>query len=233
MIIALEGVDGSGKRTQTQLLEQRARAAGLNVASLSFPRYGITRFSRLIADYLNGRLGKLNEVPVSLAALLYAGDRMETRNEILSLQQSQDLLIFDRYVASNLAYQGAKVPETERRALINWIAEIEYGTFEMPKPDLNVLLDVPIDTASKMVLAKGSRTYTKQTADLHEADHAYLRASRQVYHSLTHSTDYGPWAVVASMDEAGELRSADTNCEDLWTVLGSTGALSKIRQKMN
>src|SRR5918992_1792925 len=102
-LVAIEGIDGSGKGTQAALLAERARTEGLDVASFSFPRYGESAFSGLIADYLNGALG---EVRPELAALLYAGDRFSARAELLQALADHDLVVLHRYVASNLPHQG-------------------------------------------------------------------------------------------------------------------------------
>src|SRR5688500_14078278 len=106
MILAIEGLDAAGKNTQTQLLVRRARAAGLRVATLAFPRYGQTFFAASVADYLNGRFGDLSAVDPRFAAMLDAGDRFESRGLIERLTTEHDLLVIDRYTASNLAHQG-------------------------------------------------------------------------------------------------------------------------------
>jgi dTMP kinase len=103
-IVAFEGIDGSGKETQSNLLQQRCVASGLRTALIRFPQYGQTAFAELITDYLNGRLGSLGEVDPRLAGLLFAGDRFECKKEINEAVGSTDVVIFDRYVASNLAH---------------------------------------------------------------------------------------------------------------------------------
>src|SRR5712691_10595259 len=102
MLIAIEGIDGAGKRTQADLLKTQAEKVGFSVAILSFPRYGETLFAKSIADYLNGTFGNLAEVLPQFAALLYAGDRFESRSIITQGSRSHNILILDRYVASNL-----------------------------------------------------------------------------------------------------------------------------------
>src|SRR5436190_2253058 len=114
MLLAIEGIDGAGKNTQAGLLRTRAEASGLSAAVLSFPRYGETRYAQFVADYLNGAYGDLGSVGAHFAALLYAGDRMESRDTVRALAEAHDLVVFDRYVASNLAYQAAKL-EPQRR----------------------------------------------------------------------------------------------------------------------
>jgi dTMP kinase len=109
MLIAIEGIDGTGKRTQCDLLRWRLVRTGLRAEILSFPRYGQTSVSALIADYLNGRFGNLDSVDPHFIAVLYAVDRFETRDELRGLSKTVDVVLLDRYVGSNLAYQGARV----------------------------------------------------------------------------------------------------------------------------
>src|SRR3712207_3314277 len=108
MLIAIEGIDGSGKGTQARLLRERCRAAGLSAALISFPRYAETRFGRAVGKFLNGRFGTLDQVSPFLAALLYAGDRFESRTLLRESLFANDVVVLNRYVASNVAHQGSK-----------------------------------------------------------------------------------------------------------------------------
>src|SRR5437764_10848036 len=130
MLIAIEGIDGSGKHTQAELLKGKIRSLGKSTEVLSFPRYGQTLFAKCIAAYLNGEFGDLTSISPKSAALLYAGDRFESRDAIRQLSASQDVLIFDRYVASNLAHQAARVSNDLREDFISWLAKIEYEVFD-------------------------------------------------------------------------------------------------------
>src|SRR5436305_4094553 len=170
MLIAIEGIDAAGKNTQAGLLRTRAEACGLSAAVLSFPRYGETRYAQFVADYLNGAYGDLGAVGPHFAGLLYAGDRMESRAMVRSLAEMNDLLIFDRYVASNLAYQAAKLAPHRREEFIAWLAEIEYDIHGLPPADVTVLLDVPPATAAQLMTRKRQRSYTADVRDLHERD---------------------------------------------------------------
>src|ERR1051325_1968703 len=125
MIIAFEGLDASGKRTQTALLADHLRNEGFSVATLSFPRYHETFFSESVADYLNGGFGALENVDPRVAAMLYAGDRYESRDEMAQLELQNDFLLLDRYVASNAAYQTAQVPPFRKREFIGWVEQPE------------------------------------------------------------------------------------------------------------
>ena len=184
MLVALEGIDGSGKGTQAKLLHQSLSTDGFVAELISFPRYSETRFGRAIGDFLNGRFGTLADVSPYLVSLLYAGDRFESKQVILDAAAKNDLVIFDRYVPSNIAHQVSKMPAAERKELIDWIETIEYGIYELPKPDLLVLLDLPATQAQKLIAQKQQRDYTDKTADLQEADAEYLENVRQTYLEL-------------------------------------------------
>jgi len=217
--MAIEGIDGSGKNTQTTLLQAKAAAAGWRVAGLSFPNYGKTVFSESIAAYLNGQLGALHQVPPQFAALLYAGDRFETLGRIRQLIADNDLVLCDRYVPSNLAYQGAKLPADQRTAFLDWIARVEYDVFNVPRAALTVFLDVPVATAVDLIARKKPRTYTEKAADLHEADTAYLAACRNVYLELAQRHTGGPWAIVPCVDAQGAIRDAAAINKDVWAAM--------------
>ncbi len=220
MLVAIEGIDGAGKRTQARLLKDRAEQAGLSAAVVSFPRYGQTVFARSVTDYLNGSKLEMGPASARYTALLYAGDRFESRDWLEELRRNHDLVVLDRYVGSNLAYQGAKVQPAQRQALVEWIATIEYEVFGLPPADLNVLLDVPLEVASALVHRKPPRTYTDRRQDLHEADADYLAQCRDVYHWLTRQEAFGPWVTVNCVDESDQMRSAEAICDSVCQKLG-------------
>lgn len=216
MIIAIEGIDAVGKKTQTQLLKARAESLGLSAAILSFPRYSETLFADSIAKYLNGDFGELDSVDPHFAALLYAGDRFESREQILRLIASHDLLIIDRYVASNIAYQSARVEAAVRADFIKWLCAIEYGVYALPKPDLNVYLDLPAVTASQMIHSRRPRSYTEKVADLHEKDTDYLAACQRVYHKLIAEGFSGSWLAIQCAREDGQMREKAEIADAIW-----------------
>ena len=212
----LEGIDGSGKGTQAARLAETAAAQGRTVASFSFPLYDDNPFSRAIGQYLNGELGALEDVHPALSALLYACDRFHARPELERAIAERDLVVCDRYVASNLAHQGSQLEGAERERLLEWLLEVEYGEFRLPKPDLVVLLDAHPKLARELVAKKGARSYTSLEADILESDEAHGDASREIYLELARRDD---WHVVGTAREDGSVRDIDEIAADVWAAV--------------
>ena len=208
--VSIEGIDGSGKGTQAQQLCDRLTPSGVRARLLSFPRYEDTLFGRAIGDFLNGRFGRLSEVNPFLVSLLYAGDRFESRQVILDATDTADVVIFDRYVPSNIAHQGAKVEDQERDELTQWIHRIEYDIFQLPRPDVVVLLDLPVQQTWDLIAKKRPRGYTDKPADLQEVDRDYMSKVREVYLQLAasesgwHKVDCVTGEILRSIDEISD-----------------------------
>ncbi len=215
-LIALEGIDGSGKGTQAKRLHEKLLAAGRQAALISFPRYDATLFGRAIGQFLNGRFGALDEVNPFLVSLLYAGDRFESRAFLHDTLAKNDVVVLDRYVPSNIAHQAAKLGGDERRELIDWIERIEYGLYELPKADLVLLLDLPAVEARKLIAKKSPRSYTDQEADLQESDTEYLEAVRHVYREQAASNP-ATWRTIECFD-GHKVRSVDEIGEEIWLI---------------
>jgi dTMP kinase len=184
MLIDIEGIDGSGKGTQARRLCDRFNNSGTSATVVSFPRYDSTLFGRAVGEYLNGKFGSLAEVHPFLVSLLFAGDRCESKPFLLDAIARHNVVILDRYVPSNVAHQASKLEGPERTRLIRQILDIEFGIFDLPRPDLVVLLDLPVATAQQLIAKKEARNYTARKADIQEADAAYLSRVRDVYHEL-------------------------------------------------
>ncbi len=206
MLIAIEGIDGSGKGTQAARVTEHLREQGKTIELLSFPRYDATFFGRAVGEFLNGKFGTLNEVHPFLASLLYAGDRYESRDVLAAALNQNDVVVLDRYVASNIAHQGAKASGDERQQLIQAIEHLEHEIYGLPRPDRTILLDLPVDVAQQLIAKKAKRTYTEKSADLQEADTAYLSKVREVYRELADSRE--AWCVVECVSK-DELRTLE------------------------
>jgi dTMP kinase len=226
VLIAIEGIDGAGKGTQAAQLIQGLRQHGLTADSLQFPRYSATAFGRSIGDYLNGRFGALDQVHPQLASVLYAGDRFESRTLLLDLLHRNDVLVLDRYVGSNLAHQAAKLAGQERSDLMDWIELIEFGVFQLPRPQLTVLIDMSSQMSRELVARKGTREYTQQQADLHESNLPYLEKVRRCYLALAHSRL--DWRTVHGLAPDGQLRSINDVASEILQMV-----LAEVAQRKN
>src|SRR3979490_1510959 len=133
-LIALEGIDGSGKRTQLDLLAHTLEARGISIMRISFPRYE-SSFGKLAGRYLNGDFGPLETVDPHLSALLYVGDRFEAKGEIESALAAGKIVLADRYIGSNLAHQSERVPPEQRDEFLAWLKAVGYGISRLPVYD--------------------------------------------------------------------------------------------------
>jgi dTMP kinase len=182
-LIALEGIDGSGKRTQLDLLSSELDARGLETFRISFPRYE-SFYGKLVGRYLNGDFGALETVDPHLSALLYAGDRLEAKPEIDVALSAGKIVLADRYIASNMAHQSARIPPEQREEFFTWLKRLEYGLYALPAEDLVVFLRVPVAEAHRLVGLKSLRAYTSLKRDIQEADIKHLEQTAIIYDRL-------------------------------------------------
>ena len=201
--LVLEGLDGSGKSTQNKLLQDYLDKNKIPYKFLHFPRAGHGIFGKLIASFLRGDLGKIDEVNPYLVSLIYAGDRNDAKGIIQKWLSAEYLVLADRYVMSNVAYQCAKIKtKEERRKLKEWIFHLEYEYYNIPKPDLNIFLDVPFGFISEQLSTQRSgseRDYLKGRKDIHEADLDFQQRVRDVY--LEQSEDEKNLRLISCYDE--------------------------------
>jgi dTMP kinase len=202
--IVLEGIDGSGKRTQMEALAREFGRRGVALLQIGFPNYS-GFFGKLVARFLNGEFGPLVEVDPHFSALLYAGDRLESRPVIESALAGGQIVLADRYVASNLAHQGARMPDQKRADFLAWLKELEYEVHALPAEDLVIYLRLPSVEAHRLVGRKGAREYTKSRRDLQEADLAHLETASQVYDELARQAN---WITIECFDIAASALRA-------------------------
>lgn len=185
MLIVVEGLDGAGKSTQVSLLRQYLLSRFPSLRYIHFPRYDAPVYGDLISSFLRGEFGNINDVHPTLVALLYAEDRHGAAPFIRDILSSGGTILLDRYVYSNIAYQCAKVQDPgERASLRKWILDTEYGAFDLPRPDVNLFLDVPISFVRSNLLAHREgrdRDYLSGKGDIHEADLSFQERVREQY----------------------------------------------------
>ena len=211
MFIVLEGLDGAGKSTQIRMLREMLTARGVESEYVHFPRFDAPVYGELIARFLRGELGGVEQVDPYIVALLFAGDRADMAPKIRAWEQEGKVVIVDRYVYSNIAFQCAKMEDSDKKEeLRDWIFKSEYEDFGIPRPDINIFLDVPIGfVSSKLSETRegDDREYLKGKSDIHEADITFQMKVRQVY--LDQCEKDGSFKRVDCSDPDGNMLPAE------------------------
>jgi dTMP kinase len=208
VLIAIEGVDGAGKRTLTTGLRAEFESAHKSVASLAFPRYGHAVEADLAAEALHGGHGDLAQ-SVYAMAVLFALDRAGAREEIGHLSAAYDVVILDRYVASNAAYSAARLHQGADGGVVAWVRQLEYDRLKLPTPDWQVLLDVPAELAAKRAETRAAQE-ADRARDAYERDDGLQRRTGEVYAALAAADWCGPWRVAGPDVDAAELAASLT-----------------------
>jgi len=180
-LIVIDGGDGSGKTTQGKLLVKRLTEQGILAKFVSFPRYYSSFHGAMVAQYLRGEFGSLNQVSPYLVALTYAIDRAQAREEIEQFLARGGIVICDRYTTSSMAHLSANLSPAKRNKFINWIDELEYRQHKMPRPDKVIYLYVPRMLSDKLT-KKGAKTrrYSNK-ADIHENNQKHRIEAEKMY----------------------------------------------------
>ena len=185
MLIVLEGLDGAGKSTQVKMLREYLEGVCGSLEYIHFPRYDAPLYGDLIGKFLRGGFGSNSAVHPQLVALLFAEDRAAAAPQIRKALSEGRTVLLDRYVYSNIAYQCAKLSSPdEAEELREWILETEYVHFGIPRPDLNIFLDVPLDFVEKSLSHSregDDRDYLSGGEDIHEADISFQSRVRDAY----------------------------------------------------
>lgn len=221
MFIVLEGLDGAGKSTQIKMLTEWLESAGRKVKYLHFPRFDAPVYGDLIARFLRGEFGGVEDVNPYLVALLYAGDRADAAAIIRGWEADGYVVIVDRYVYSNVGYQCAKVKDEEgRKALKDWILRTEFEQFAIPRPTASLFLDVPFAfTERKLTEVRegDDRDYLNGKKDIHESSLDLQRTVRQVYLDAAEAEDR--FFVVDCSDSEGRMATAEVIFERLRNIV--------------
>ncbi len=203
MLIAIEGVDGAGKRTLSEGLRTAFEDAGKSVATLAFPRYGQSVAADIAAEALHGEHGDLASSAYAMA-MLFALDRAGAVSEIERLSRDHDVVIVDRYVASNAAYSAARLHEDSSGAAVAWVHRIEYQRLRLPPPDWQVLLAVSAELASRRARSR-AEIEPGRPRDSYERDDELQQRTGAVYAGLAAAGWGGRWVVVDADVDPGRL----------------------------
>ena len=215
-LIVFEGTDGSGKSTQFELLTKRLETEGTAFHRLRFPQYEEPS-SALIRMYLGGAFGEDPEaVNAYAASTFYAVDRYASYQRVWKdYYQGGGLVVSDRYTTSNAVHQGSKVPEGERAEFFRWLYDLEYDRMGLPRPDLVVLLDMPVELSEQLMRKREQSTGTH--ADIHERDEAYLK---KCHEAALHAAAYYGWRTVSCAKD-GAIRSVEEIHEEVYAIVKS------------
>ncbi|MBI2196860.1 dTMP kinase [Candidatus Daviesbacteria bacterium] len=207
-LIVIEGIDGSGKTTQIDLLVKALAEKNIPYEVISFPRYGDNIYADLVTRYLEGEFGSLTEVNPYLLALAFAGDRLLAKPEIEKWLSEGKLVLANRYVSANKAHMGAHLSQDQRAEFISWLEELEYQTNRMPREDLTILLSVDPKI--------GQQNVAGRLSDLHEENIKHLEEANKIYLELSRKEDN--WCVIDCMKD-GKMRSVQDIHQELLPIL--------------
>ena len=207
ILIVIDGVDSSGKQTQTDMLCERLKNEGKHVRKVSFPAYD-SPSSSLIKMYLDGEFGeKPDDVNAYVASSFYAMDRFATyRSDWSDDYNSDTIIVADRYVTSNMIHQAGKITDTaEKEEFLDWVYDLEYVKCGLPKPDVTIFLDMPVEYAVKLMESRANKITGGEKKDIHESDIEYLQKS---YDNAVFVAKRYEWKRIACVDN-GRIKSPE------------------------
>ena len=186
-LIVIDGTDGSGKATQTDLLIKHLKRDGKKVKVVDFPDYYSNFFGAFIGHCLSEQYYNFVKVHPKIASVLYAADRFESKDKIKNWLKEGYIVVANRYASANQIHQGGKIGSTKKReAFIKWLADMEYNVFKIPKPDVIFYLNVPISIVLKLIKERNKNSHRNylgkekaQKIDVHEKDVKFLENSRK------------------------------------------------------
>jgi len=223
-LIVIEGLDGAGKSTQIGMLRDWFADKKLQCRYLHFPRTDAPYFGELIARFLRGEYGDINNVDPYLVAMLYAGDRKDAAPLIETWLSEKYFVILDRYTYSNIAYQCAKSESGKAaEALKEWILKLEFDHFGIPRPDINIFLDVPFRfTEQKLTDHRlgDDRTYLRGNRDIHESSLDFQRKVRDTYLNVALTDE--SLQVISCQDERSDMLKP----EEIFSLI-----MAKLKEK--
>lgn len=202
-LVVIEGLDGAGKRTLTAGLQRAFEAQGRSVTTLAFPRYGQSITADLASEALHGAHGDLAS-SVYAMAVLFALDRAGAKEHLAALGAEHDVVILDRYVASNAAYSAARLGQDADGEMVSWVGDLEYGRLGLPEPDRQILLAVPVELAAQRARGRAAQE-ADRARDAYERDDGLQRRTGAVYAGLAAAGWCGAWTVVGPEVDPGGL----------------------------
>lgn len=218
ILIAIDGVDASGKQTQTELLKKRLLDNGKDIKAVSFPAYD-NPSSTLVKMYLNGDFGeKPSDVNAYATSVLFASDRFATyRTDWGEAYNNGTIILADRYVSSNLIHQASKIDnEEEKNKFLVWLDDLEHNVFGLPRPDVTIFLDMPPEYGAKLMKDRFNKSNGDSKKDIHESDFLYLEKS---YNNAVYVAEKFGWKRISCVND-GEIRTVEEINNDIYSIIG-------------
>ncbi len=224
-LIVIDGIDGSGKKTQVSLLAEKMQRVGRSVKTIDFPQYENNLFGKFIGECLTGEHGDFVKLDAKIASVLYAADRFESSEKIRKWLEEGYAVIVDRYVNSNQIHQGGKIKDKKKREeFLKWLDKMEFEIFKIPRPDVIVYLNVPPEISRQLLQnknANGKKKYLKGKKDVYENDYNHLLSARQSALDLVKSENN--WLNIECV-RGGKMMSPEEISKNIWR---------KLQQKFN
>ncbi len=215
-LIVIDGGDGAGKQTQTDMIVRRLIEEGHPVGTLGFPRYEANTFGKLLRECLDGKRGDFLNMDAQIASTLYAADRFESKPTIEKWLEEGRIIILDRYVSSNMLHQGSKIHDPkELETFLEWLDTIEHSIFKMPRPDLILYCDVhPEQRVKLLAYGDGKRKNAMDLADTNlqhqkETD----EAAKQVIEKMNN------WVSINCMGNDGQICPREDIHENIYNAV--------------
>ncbi len=199
--MVIEGLDGAGKRTLADALSSALAAKNVSVARMAFPRYDLDVHADLARDALHGRLGDLAD-SVHGMAVLFALDRHGAADQLRLLRRDHDVVLLDRYIASNAAYGAARLCEGADGPFVEWVRKLEVERFGIPVPDAQLMLRVPVSVAAARADRRAEADRAREK-DRYETDCGLQARCAAVYDGLAAGCWLAPWSVVDGTTDHG------------------------------
>ena len=215
-LIVIDGTDGSGKTTQLNLLKTRLENEGYEVMVADFPQYN-QKSAGLVEEYLSGKYGQADEITPYQASIFYAVDRYDASSKIRTWLQNGKIVLANRYTSANMGHQGGKIDNPlERKAFFNWLYDLEYKLFNIPKPDLSLILHVEAEISQKLAHDRARTDWSGSKADIHENNLDHLKNAERVYVEIAESY---PEFQLISCTKNGEILTRDEISLLVWIMV--------------
>lgn len=213
-LFVIEGLDASGKGTQSEILLKTLQDKGYDAYGISLPNYD-DNSSALVKMYLAGEMGtKPSDVNAFAASTFFAVDRYASFKKFWNKEYNGDkIIIANRYTTSNASHQMTKLSEDKWDFYLDWLFDFEYNLLEIPKPDCVVFLDMPVEVSQKLLLKRYNNDESKK--DVHESDVEYLKSCHK---AANYAAEKLGWSIISCVRD-GEIRTIDSIAKEVFALI--------------